>query len=183
MWFLKVFVHGKRWSRCQLTRAAWRAGSTPIGFTFINKLTPDEARQDNMDITGQFCVSCDNTFPVWRPKAVEYALYEGDSPCDASKQAATRRSTFDVFSLSGASLAEAAEIAHKLLVLTQTLFKVWLESLVVDLVKGLNGKWYMLQVSLAVQACALWTKHISGQQRKCTDLTPARHDCCECLSR
>lgn len=98
---------------------------------------------------------------------MEYALHEGDSSCDVSEQAAIGRSTFDVFSLSGASLTEAAEIAHKLLVLTQTLFKVWLESLVVDLVKGWNGKWYMLQVRLVTQACALSIKHISLQKRKC----------------
>lgn len=130
-----------------MTRAAWRAGNTPVGFTFINKLTPEEARHANLDVTGQFCVSCDNVLPIWRPRSGEYDPLEDDTAADATGQANISPSTtFDVFSLSGASLAEASEIAHKLLLLTQTLFKLWLDTLVVDLVKAWNGKWYLLQV-------------------------------------
>ncbi|CDJ36304.1 uncharacterized protein EMH_0046360 [Eimeria mitis] len=143
---MQVFIHGKKHSRCQLTRAAWRAGSTPVGFTLVNKLTPEEGREANLDITGQFCVSCDNAFPVRRPRDAEYA--NGESlDADSTKQViGGPNSTFDVFCLSGASLAEASEIARKLTLLTQTVFKVWLESLVVDLIKAWNGKMYFLQV-------------------------------------
>lgn len=144
---VQVFVHGKKHSRCQLTRAAWRAGSMPVGFTLVNKLTPEEGRAANLDITGQFCVSCDNAFPVRRPRDADYYYNEEDTNADPSKQAVGGpNSTFDVFTLSGASLAEASEIARKLTLLTQTLFKVWLEALVVDLIKAWNGKMYFLQV-------------------------------------
>lgn len=119
----------------------------PVGFTLVNKLTPEEGRDANLDITGQFCVSCDNMFPVWRPSETDYDLHEDDSAADA-QQRIDSCSTFDVFTLSGASLSEASRIAQKLALLTQTLFKVWLESLVVDLVKGWNGKLYFLQVRL-----------------------------------
>ncbi|CDJ47000.1 hypothetical protein, conserved [Eimeria brunetti] len=144
---MQVFVHGKKYSRCQLTRAAWRAGSMPVGFTLINKLTPEEGRDANLDITGQFCVSCDNAFPIRRPRDAEYDYNEEHADADATKQVAGGpNSTFYVFSLSGASLAEASEVARKLTLLTQTLFRVWLESLVVDLIKAWNGKMYFLQV-------------------------------------
>ncbi|CDJ38770.1 hypothetical protein, conserved [Eimeria tenella] len=119
----------------------------PIGFTLVNKLTPEEGRDANLDITGQFCVSCDNIFPIWRPSETDYDLHEDDSAAYA-QQRIDACSTFDVFTLSGASLSEASRIAQKLALLTQTLFKVWLESLVVDLVKGWNGKLYFLQVRL-----------------------------------
>lgn len=119
----------------------------PLGFTLVNKLTPEEGREANLDITGQFCVSCDNSFPIRRPRDTEYDYNEEHPDSGATKQAiGGPNSTFDVFSLSGASLAEASEIARKLTLLTQTLFKVWLESLVVDLVKAWNGKMYFLQV-------------------------------------
>ncbi|OEH76830.1 hypothetical protein cyc_06692 [Cyclospora cayetanensis] len=144
---IQVFVHGKRQSRCQLTRVAWRAGNTPIGFTLVNKLTPEEACEANLDITGQFCVSCDNAFPIRRSQDREYGPQEEVSPAEATKRKVLEFSaTFDVFKLSGASLTEASRIARKLMLVTQTLFKVWLESLVVDLVKGWNGEWYFLQV-------------------------------------
>lgn len=119
----------------------------PVGFTLVNKLTPEEGRDANLDITGQFCVSCDNAFPVRRPRDADYYYNEEDTNADPSKQAVGGpNSTFDVFTLSGASLAEASEIARKLTLLTQTLFKVWLEALVVDLIKAWNGKMYFLQV-------------------------------------
>ena len=146
----------------------------PFGFTLVNKLTPEEARQANLDITGQFCVSCDNTLPIWRPRDAEYCHQGDDSAADSTKQRAFCNSTFDVFSLSGASLAEASEIARKLLLLTQTLFKVWLESLVVDLVKGWNGKWYLLQVrsdasasQQFLRACQLAEVEVDFAYRAC----------------
>ncbi|KAL8269895.1 hypothetical protein Esti_006180 [Eimeria stiedai] len=143
---VQVFVHGKRLARCQLTRVAWRAGNMPIGFTFVNKLTPEEARRANLDLTGQFCVSCDNSPPNLKPANAEYDSHEDSTPAVARSGTTGPNSTFDVFSLSGASLNEASEIARKLLLLTQTLFKLWLDTLVVDLIKASNGKWYFLQV-------------------------------------
>ncbi|KAL8432449.1 hypothetical protein ACSSS7_004630 [Eimeria intestinalis] len=118
----------------------------PVGFTFINKLTPEEARRANLDMTGQFCVSCDNSPPNPKSSNAEYDSHE-DSTSTVGKTGTTGpNSTFDVFSLSGASLTEASQIARKLLLLTQTLFRLWLDTLVVDLIKANNGKWYLLQV-------------------------------------
>ncbi|KAL8424980.1 hypothetical protein Efla_004457 [Eimeria flavescens] len=142
---VQAFVQGKKASRCQLTRVAWRAGNSPIGFTLINKLTPEEAREANLDLTAQFCVSGDNQPPSLRPSDDANEAEEEEE--DGRAAADTPATTFEVVCLSGACLAEAAGIAQKLLLLTQTLAKLWLESLVVDLVKSRNGKsWYFLQV-------------------------------------
>lgn len=97
-----------------------------------------------MDITGQFCVSGDNAPPILKPSGVEDG-FQSDDGEDSQTGTITDR-TFDIFSISGASLAEASAIARKVLQLTQSVFKIWLDTMVVDLIKGWNGKWYFLQV-------------------------------------
>ncbi|CBZ55362.1 conserved hypothetical protein [Neospora caninum Liverpool] len=133
----QAFVRGKLRSRCQLTRVCWSACRAPSGFTLVNRLTPQQARNLGGDLTSQFCVSCDNpTLNGVSRTAEEEQLRKAD-PDETS---------FDVFPVAGATLAAAAQVAKSIFHFTQTLFRVWLETLVVDLVKGPSSTWYFIQV-------------------------------------
>ncbi|KFG56295.1 hypothetical protein TGFOU_315100 [Toxoplasma gondii FOU] len=134
----QAFVRGKSRSRCQLTRVCWSASRAPSGFTLVNRLTPQQARSLGGDMTSQFCVSCDNPTLNGVSKTAEEEQLRKADPAETS---------FDVFPVAGATLAAAAQVAKSIFHFTQTLFKVWLETIVVDLVKGSPaGRWYFIQV-------------------------------------
>ncbi|KEP65894.1 UNVERIFIED_CONTAM: hypothetical protein HHA_315100 [Hammondia hammondi] len=134
----QAFVRGKLRSRCQLTRVCWSASRAPSGFTLVNRLTPQQARSLGGDMTSQFCVSCDNPTLNGVSKTAEEEQLRKADPAETS---------FDVFPVAGATLAAAAQVAKSIFHFTQTLFKVWLETIVVDLVKDSPaGRWYFIQV-------------------------------------
>lgn len=143
----QAFVHGRPWARCQLTRAAWRSSRHPLGFVFVNKLTPREANALNADISSQFLVSLDGTMPNPRDRRADPDGWEENGKqADNAKNSKSPSATFDVHALSGGMLAEAADIARNIMLFTQTAFKLWIDSMAVDLIKAANGKWYFLQV-------------------------------------
>ncbi|PFH35941.1 hypothetical protein BESB_055920 [Besnoitia besnoiti] len=132
------FVRGKPRSRCQLTRVCWSALRAPSGFTLVNRLTPQRARHLGGDLTSQFCVSGDNPPLNGVSKTAEEEHRRNADPAEKS---------FDVFPVAGATLSAAAQVAKTIFHFTQNVFRLWLETIVVDLVKGPPHRtWYFLQV-------------------------------------
>ncbi|PHJ23368.1 hypothetical protein CSUI_002769, partial [Cystoisospora suis] len=134
----QAFVRGKPRSRCQLTRVCWSASRAPSGYTLVNRLTPQDARHLGGDLTSQFCVSCDNPTLHGVCKTAEEEQRRNADPTETS---------FDIFPVAGATLAAASQVARSVFHFTQSLFKIWLDTLVVDLVRdAAEGTWYFIQV-------------------------------------